>query len=239
MGAQRTYAEEPGLANRVFDLLEEPFPGVSAARRQAADFGAPWEEASTPFVVEVGGELVAHVGLLELSLRVEGCDLVAGGVHGVVTRGTQRRRGHFRAALEELVEVAADRYPTLVLTTQHPEYFAPFGFRVLPELVFSRQLDHPGARGRPARRLDPGHDADRRLLHRLLAAVVAAWDGPVERVVAFFSPDRLGAAFEAVPLDLAGGPDALEPREPGTALMCRGPLPGGDRPRMLPRAGRC
>jgi hypothetical protein len=288
-------------------LLEEPFPGISEARRQAAAFGAPWEEASTPFVVEVDGELLGHVGLLELPLRVAGHDVLAGGVHGVVTKASARRRGHFRAAIEALLDVADHRYETLVLTTLHPVYFEDFGFRVLPEHVFSCHRDRsPAPSTPPARRLDPGVDADRHLLHRLLASrapvsdvlgigpersvwafyeagadlryleghdvvvsaervgttlrlydvvgaddggrldeiaplddIVGAWGAGIDRVVAFFSPDRLGAAFDPAPHDLDGGPDALEPGEPNTVLMCRGPFPGEGQPRMLPRAGRC
>jgi hypothetical protein len=115
-----SYGDEPALGDRVFELLEEPFPGISAARRGAERFGARWEDASTPFVVEVEGALVSHVGLLELPLRVGGHDLVAGGVHGVVTRRAEHRRGHYRRAMEAMLAHAADRYETLVITTLHP-----------------------------------------------------------------------------------------------------------------------
>lgn len=302
---RRDHAREPGLCDRVFELLEEPFPGVSLARRAAEQFGAPWEAASTPFVIEVDGELVSHVGLLELPLRIDGADIVVGGVHGVVTRRRARRSGHYRRAMDELLAHADGSYPTLVLTTVHPEYFEAFGFRVVHEHVFTHPVTHGVARpgGRPADRrapaIDLGRADDRALAHRLLAErapvsdrlgvgpercawafneagsdlryaaelhtlisgelvertlrlydlvgpavpaldrVLAAWGEPVDRVVTFFSPDQLGAPFSAVPHDLDGGPDALEPGVRATVLMVRGPWPSASRPAMLPRPGRC
>jgi hypothetical protein len=33
--------------------------------------------------------------------------------------------------MEELLQYTAGRYETLILTTEHPEYFEPFGFRFM------------------------------------------------------------------------------------------------------------
>jgi len=54
-----------------------------------------------------------------------------------------------------------------VLTTAHPEYFEPFGFRAVPEQVFTTAVR---SRNSPARlrAIDVADPADRRLVHRLL-----------------------------------------------------------------------
>ena len=96
------YGREPDLGDRVFELLEATFPGVGIGRRNGAAFGALWESISTPFIVEDGPRVVAHVGLLPLPLHLMGERLVVGAVHGVATDSEFRRRGHFRDLMEEL-----------------------------------------------------------------------------------------------------------------------------------------
>lgn len=171
MSHRRSYQDDPTLGDRVFDLLDAVWPGVPlrAARAAAEGLGAPWEGASTPFVVEDRGAVVSHVGLLPLPLFVGGREVVAGGVHGVATHPARRRRGHYRAIMHELLGWAAPRFETLVLTTAHPEYFEPFGFRVVPESVFARAA----RRGRnriPSRPLDLRQGNDRSIVRRLLGA---------------------------------------------------------------------
>jgi predicted N-acetyltransferase YhbS len=282
----------------LFDLLEETFPGVDAARAAAERFGAPWESVSTPFVREERGRILSHVGLLSLPLVVGGRPMVVGGVHAVATRAALRRQGLYRSVMERLLSYADARYQTMILTTVHPEYFEPFGFRIVPESVFLIDVE-PRRRSSTARKLDLAHEPDRRLMHRLLesrapvserlgigadkavwafyeagselrysreldlvviaeragralrlydlvgpvvpplGAVLDAIQEPVDRVVAFFAPDRLGATWEAVPHDLEGGETSLEPGIRNTVLMVRGPFAVSGRPLMLPRPGRC
>ena len=169
------YRDTPQLGDRIFELLELPFPGVTAGRRNGEAFGIPWEEASTPFVAWHGDRVVCHVGLLQMPLHVMGRDRLVGGVHGVATHPDFRRRGLFRAVLTELFEFAADRFDTLVLTTLHPEYFRPFGFRVIPEFVH-RAVPVEPARVPDARALDLTVAADHALLHGLIER-----RGPVSR----------------------------------------------------------
>lgn len=166
MSYRASYRQDPGLCDRVFELLEVAFPGVSRGRRNGEAFGVPWELSSTPFVVRGGDRVVSHVGLLRLPLRIMGRDQVVGGVHGVATHPDFRRRGLFRGLLEELIAFAEPSLETLVLTTLHPEYFEAFGFRVIPEWI---------GRASPAvtapissRRLDLTTAADLAVVHSLI-----------------------------------------------------------------------
>ncbi len=69
-----------------------------------------------------------------------------------------------------------------------------------------------------------------------LAALVAAIGADADRVVTFFSPDRLGAGFEAEPWD--AGRAAAHGDAWFAGLMVRGPLPGGGGAFMLPPLSR-
>jgi predicted N-acetyltransferase YhbS len=186
---RRDYSRDPTLGDRVFELLGIVFPEIPLARHRALAerFGAPWEAASTPFVHEAAGRVVSHVGLLTLPLLVRGRLVAAGGVHGVATHPDRRRRGLYRALMEELLGFASERYDTLVLTTARPDYFEPFGFRVVPERIFTLRAPPPARRRLETRRLDLADPADRALMHRLLDQRAPLSDvlclGPAEKCV--------------------------------------------------------
>ena len=71
-----------------------------------------------------------------------------------------------------------------------------------------------------------------------LEAILARFPQRIEEVVTYFSPDCLGADFQAVPHLLLDPPGAL-----GGAgadfLMVRGPFAAEGQPGMLPRTARC
>jgi N-acetylglutamate synthase-like GNAT family acetyltransferase len=162
-----SFTEDHNLGQRLFDLLDEVFPGLRAAKEEGARLGASWESVSTPFVLEEKGRVVAHVGLIGLPLVVMGRPTTVGSVHAVATRADRRRRGLCRRLMEEMLAYAEGRYETLVLTTEHPEYYTPFGFRVLQEHRFTvRPRPRPRCDG--LRVLDLAQASDVALLNRLL-----------------------------------------------------------------------
>lgn len=164
---QGSFAEDPALFGRLMDLLDVVFPGLRRGADRARSLGAPWESVSTPFVAVEDGRVVSHVGLIELPLVIDGRSETVGTVHGVATHPEHRRRGHYRRLIGELLASSADRFRTLVLTTEHPEYFTPFGFRVVPEHVFTVPRPRPAGSG-SVRLLDIDDAGDVSLLHRLL-----------------------------------------------------------------------
>lgn len=164
---QGSFADDPGLLGRLMDLFDLVFPGLRRGADRARVLGAPWESVSTPFVAVADGCVVSHVGLIELPLVIDGRSEIVGAVHGVATHPEYRRQGHYRGLMEELLDSCADRLQTLVLTTEHPEYFTPFGFRVVPEHVFTVPRPRPAGPG-SLRLLDVDDAGDVSLLHRLL-----------------------------------------------------------------------
>jgi hypothetical protein len=117
-------------------------------------------------VIEEGDRVVAHVGLLEIPIRIMGRDLLVGGVHGAATDPRHRRQGHFRALFNQLAGFAGSRYEFLILTTLNPEFFVSFGFCVVPETI--GVAGYPRRLASVARRLDFANGADLALIHRLI-----------------------------------------------------------------------
>jgi predicted N-acetyltransferase YhbS len=203
---RRAYAEDPALLGRVFELLDLAFPhdGLSARERAARALGCRWDALSTPFVRFEGERAVSHVGLLEIPLVLEGREQVVGGIHGVATHPERRRRGLYRSVMEQALAFADARYSTLVLTTEEPYLYEPFGFRVIDEARFAGPCAQPATPAR-TRLLDRGTSSDLALLHRLLEsrAPVSLRYGVVR--------DRVVFGFDEAhsPLRYAGDLDAL------------------------------
>jgi len=148
-------------------LIDTVFPGLRQVALHARALGAPWESVSTPFVTREGTRVLAHVGVIELSLIVLGEQVTVGSIHGVATQPDCRRHGHYRQLIEEALYYCDQRYATQILTTEHPEYFEPFGFRVVQEHGFTVHY-HPTQHGNGMRLLDLSCAPDIALLHRLL-----------------------------------------------------------------------
>jgi GNAT superfamily N-acetyltransferase len=164
---RRSYAEDPGLCDRVFDLLGTWLPVLPRMRRRAAAWGWRWEDVSTPFVHERGGRVISHVGVLEMELVCHGRVRRVGGIHAVCTLESERGRGLYRSLMEEALAWCDERYPTLELTTEHPEYYEPFGFVHVPEARFRAELHSNGGR-QGLRRLDPNDAEDLAVIDDLL-----------------------------------------------------------------------
>lgn len=164
---QYSFANDATLSERLFDLIDTVFPGLGQVALHARTLGAPWESVSTPFLVCEGARVIAHVGVIELSLIVLGQQTTVGSIHGVATHPDYRHRGYFRQVMEEALRYCESRYTTLILSTEHPEYFQPFGFRIVQEHGFTSRLQST-SRKESLRLLNLHDPQDIVLLHRLL-----------------------------------------------------------------------
>lgn len=161
-----SYSLNSDLAPKVFHLLDLVFPGLSTTAANARRLGGAWESISTPFVAYADEQLVAHVGVIPLTLILEGRRATVASVHAVATHPAYRRRGYYRAVMEEVLSYCANRYETLILTTAQPELYQPFGFRCVQEHIFT--LNPPVLKQKhKLRLLDLETAADRALLGRL------------------------------------------------------------------------
>ena len=164
---QCSFARDSSLSGMLFDFLETVFPGLSRAARNAARLGASWEAVSTPFIGFLEGRPVAHVGVLELPLIVLGRPVNVASIHAVATHPDHRRRGWYRGVMEEALRYCSGRWATALLTTEHPEYFEPFGFRFVREHLFTVR-PRPTRAGTALRLMNLEDAGDVALLNRLL-----------------------------------------------------------------------
>ena len=172
-----SFSDDPDLGEKLFDMLDRVFPGLRRAAAKAKALGASWESVSTPFVCVEERRVVSHVGVIGLNLIIMGRSVAVGSVHAVATLPDFRRRGYYRRLMEELLHHCENRYDTLILTTENPEYYTSFGFRSVGEHCFTvRCRSRGGFEGlRLINTEDPGDIA---LMRRLLKT-----REPVSRVV--------------------------------------------------------
>ncbi|MBD2250710.1 GNAT family N-acetyltransferase [Nostoc parmelioides] len=191
------------IGDRLFDLMEATFPGLNDLAECGRKLGAPWEKASTPFIRFHDDVAITHVGVLEIPMVILGQKVTVGGIHGVATREGFRRRGYYREVMEEVLEYCDQIYETLVLTTPEPEYYLPFGFRVVEEYIFHVQCSSKGNIN-GWRILDFSDKEDLTLLHRLLEtrAPVSHVVGVVNEKPVFFVNEGSRDLYYAEDLDL-------------------------------------
>ncbi|MBW4564654.1 MAG: GNAT family N-acetyltransferase [Mojavia pulchra JT2-VF2] len=174
---KHSFSVDPSLSNKLFDLLEVTFPGISSAAECARKLGASWEAASTPFIRLHDDIAITHVGVVEIPMQIMGQKVTVGGIHAVSTHPEFRRRGYYREVMNEVLEYCDQLYETLVLTTSQPELYQPFGFRVVEENIFKVKCGSIGSTY-GLRTLDFADAQDLTLLHRLLETRV-----PVSNIV--------------------------------------------------------
>lgn len=169
MSHRRSYAESPGLLTMVFDLLESIWPGVTLQAQGARRAGLDWGAASTPFVVFEGDRVISHVGVMEVPVFVAGEEKTIAAVHAVATRPEHRRKGHYRACMEDALAYIDGRYESVMLTTDGFVLYEPFGFRRVTEHLWRGPTPTVAPAAESGRRqLDMGSTSDRQLLLRLL-----------------------------------------------------------------------
>jgi predicted N-acetyltransferase YhbS len=170
---------DPDLRAQVYALFDVVWPGMARAIEIASRVTTPWHELSTPFVALDGGRVVAHVGLLECPMVIDGERTVVDGIHAVCTHPEFRGRGLASRLLGEALAHA--RHATALLTAERHALYERHGFRVVRESRFT--LPAPRARAAPMRRLTLD---DAPLVERLYRG-----RAPVSRVLATADPGWL------------------------------------------------
>ena len=165
---QYNYGDDPTLLERVFALLDLAFPGLPDHAHNLEHLGLHWDIISTPFLLIENDEVLSHVGILEVSMVIDGRKVIVGGIHAVATHPEYRRKGLYRKVMTEAMAWCNDRYEIQMLIAGVPELYEQFGFKVIQESVFRGSvLQNQGTAGNP-QQMDLGQADDARLLLDLL-----------------------------------------------------------------------
>lgn len=163
------YPPDPGFRGAVTALLGAVFPSIPPALGRAAALGGDWFAVSTPHVEHRDGQVVAHAGVVEASLWLEGRPRKVAAVHAVCVHPAWRGQGLGRRVVERALAFADELgRETSILWSEKVDFYRRFGFVAHREPCFVGAAPRPeGARAVP---LDLDDETDRRFLRAQAAA---------------------------------------------------------------------
>ncbi len=212
-----SYSQEPELAHHVLPLLDRSFPTIVPWLESAKALGSDFFQVSTPFLRFEGDRLVAHLGVIDIPLMVNGHEMVVSDLHAICTHPDFQGRGYSRAVMEEALEWCAARGAATVLFTGRPFLYERYGFRAVRESRFVARGAWPasGPKTIPLRALNLHQPDDLAILHRLLAE-----RAPVSRRLGVIH-ERAAFLFNAVhqPLYYAEGSDFVVATETEETIL--------------------
>lgn len=128
-----------------------------------------WPDDYRAFSYLDGDVIAANICCNPLPLRVKGRDVLAGQLQGVATRPVYRRQGLFHDLMTRVLAFADTRYEFLLLYTETPALYQPFGFRLVVEHGFRGRFRPAGidVTGLSIRSLSVVEPADISLIRRL------------------------------------------------------------------------
>jgi len=131
-------------------LQDRIWPQMSARIETARKLCVHWEVETTPFAWIEEERALAHVGVIAHPVRLLGEDRVVAGIHAVCVDPEARGRGLGLRCMEAALAWIDERFDLAKLSTTIPDFYARWGFSVMPTHRFVAQRGGGGGPARPA-----------------------------------------------------------------------------------------
>lgn len=149
-------------------LIDKVFPGCKDMAQRGDKYGATWSEVSTPFIIEEGAAIIAHLGVIPIDFTLNGKAYKAAAFHGICVDPAHRGKGLFKQLMGEAFDYCKNRFDSTILFTDKPELYNSFGFKVREESNFESNINHNGTRVDTLRKLNFDDKDDLALLKDFL-----------------------------------------------------------------------
>ncbi len=163
---RQDYFDDPAAWAALVSLLKDTFGiDLDPLRR----LGGP-DPTSMPFGwFDEDGTLVANLSAFAMPIVINGRVVRAGAFQSGAVRPEWRGRGLYRDVTRKALDwCAAQQFEAIVLYTDKPALYEPYGFRTLPFHAYSGSVPEASRSTAPARYLDPMVADDLDLLRRAL-----------------------------------------------------------------------
>lgn len=164
---RQDYFDDPAGWQAISDLLHEVFgvdisPLNGLGGHDRSNMPSAW--------FDTAGRCVANFSAFSMPLMIDGRRVEAAGWQSGAVRPQYRGRGLFR----ELIRITLQRceeagYEAIVLYTDKPGLYLPYGFVTVPQFSFSGPAPTPSGTAAAARRLDIREPADLAVVRAALA----------------------------------------------------------------------
>lgn len=163
---RQDYFGDPVAWDALVQLLKDTF-GIDIGPLQ--DLGGP-DPTSMPFGwFSDDGTLAANLSAFAMPLVLNGRRINAAAFQSGAVRPPWRGRGLYRDVTRKALAWCAEKgFEAIVLYTDKPGLYEPYGFRSLPMHSYSGAAPAPVASHHPAREIDPAREADLALLQAAL-----------------------------------------------------------------------
>lgn len=133
---QTSYAKDGELFSRTLNLIDSIFPGAKRMIARGQELGANWQTASIPFLIEKNNQLIAHLGIVPITIRMNHVTHQTAALHAICVKPNFRGQGHFKALMHEALEYLQTHFDSTILFTENPALYQPFGYHVVPQYDF-------------------------------------------------------------------------------------------------------
>ncbi len=140
--------QTPNAKDRDFErrvlLINQVFPGAKNMINEGRELGANWQDASIPFVVEKKGNLIAHLGIVPLTLAFANQTKRVAALHAICVKKEYRRQGYFKQLMHDALDYIQLHFDSSILFTDDPHFYQPFGFKIAPQYDFAVMVNSDG-----------------------------------------------------------------------------------------------
>ncbi|GAB6613545.1 MULTISPECIES: GNAT family N-acetyltransferase [Bacillus] len=131
--------EEP-KREQLFPLFEEVFGITTQTLNDFSEKGY-WDNTFKALSFLQDDKVIANVGAFSLPLLINGERINAMGIQSVMTHPNFRRQGLMTHLLDKMIVEIDKKCDCVVLFTENPELYAPFGFNVVQEYLMTVPYD--------------------------------------------------------------------------------------------------
>lgn len=124
------------LFDRCVKLIDEVFPGAKEMIAQGKALRADWQTASIPFGIEKNGQLIAHIGIVPITLGNTQKTQRLAALHGICVKEAYRGQGYFKQLMEQALAYIQNHFDASLLFTDTCELYQPFGYQRCPQVDF-------------------------------------------------------------------------------------------------------
>jgi predicted acetyltransferase len=136
------YNKDRNLFEKCITFINTIFPGAKEFAIKGMQYGASWAETSIPFIIEKDNEIIAHAGVLPLTIILNGKMHQTAAIHAVAVNPLHRGKGYFKQLMQEVMTYIEKEFESSFLETSKPYLYKNYPYKVmLPEYDFVVKRD--------------------------------------------------------------------------------------------------
>ncbi|MGE7861519.1 GNAT family N-acetyltransferase [Bacillus mobilis] len=163
---EKLLLEEP-KREQLFPLFEEVF-GITIQTLNDFSERGYWDDTYKALSFLHDDKAIANVGAFSLPLLINGERINAMGIQSVMTDPNFRRQGLMTHLLDKMIVEMDKECNCVVLFTENPELYAPFGFNVVQEYLMTIPYDKNKDNDFLLRKLDYYNEENRQLIQETI-----------------------------------------------------------------------